>query len=50
MPATTGFTLNTSTGAVTGANRTTTTGDARTSGVITSTLTLTFTHCNKWNT
>ena len=44
MPATTGFTLNTSTGAVTGANRTTTTGDARTSGVITSTLTLTFTH------
>ena len=44
MPATTGFTLNTSTGAVTGANRTTTTGDTRTSGVITSTLTLTFTH------
>lgn len=44
MPATTGFTLNTSTGAVTGANRTTTTGAARTSGVITSTLTLTFTH------
>ena len=44
MPATTGFTLNTSTGAITAANRTTVEGATRTSGVITSTLTLTFTH------
>nr|DAY49661.1 MAG TPA: hypothetical protein [Caudoviricetes sp.] len=44
MPATDGFTLNTGTGAVTAANRTTVVGNARTSGVITSTFTVTFTH------
>lgn len=44
MPATDGFTLNTSTGAITAANRTTVEGAVRTSGVITSTLTITFTY------
>ena len=39
-----GFTINTTNGSVTAANRGTTVGDVRTSNVITSELTLTFTH------
>ena len=39
-----GFTINTTNGSVTAANRGTTVGNARTSNVITSELTLTFTH------